>query len=766
MKIELSHDILARKVYDTASPEEKMRLRMERFLKNRYAYYSDQGVLLGKEDLNYIQPFLKEIALSEEEEAFIRESRSHVEGQERRKKRIALAIIAGLSLLSAFAIWQWQLARYQKKQAIAQQQTADSLRFQAEDLVEQLGLTNTDLEAAKKQADENAMEARAAEADAKTNEETAIRNEKRATRAEQTAKAERDQAEKRALAYRLLVLAVEQQNQGDRIKAFQIAQKAQAVFQDEAVNNFLQNTFNKLDEKNKILSSLSGSPLLKARFLDDNRVFSVHEKEVNIWSVSDLNQRFKIIGSRISDADYRANDQAIALADENQVLLRRPPYRETERTLLHPTSIVHLAFIPGTDLLLTLAQDQQARIWSIAEEKIDRTLDQSSKILAIAVDAQGKKLAYATSKNQVKIETISGRPADNFDLEDEISTLYFSPDGRFLICQLLNYHLQVYDLYRKQIMASVAHNAPVMDVDFPKNALWFLSGSNDETAKRWSYSGLLLQDYSHYRNEESTAYVESVAIAPNGNHFLTGTYYQEVINWNLDGTPLANYQFDDRIAALDYSPSQQFFLVGQQNGTVRVYQSYSNIIAQQGGLSWIDIDRLGFEMPMAYWLGSRNPDSLKWSAEHFSRKSDNFKRPEQQVEVLTKAAHLYEKWLSLVPSSSLTTRDRESISQVYGNLAWYQLQTKAFKDALDSSKSGLRINPEKKWINSNLALAYVLTGQFDRARPIYLGLKNERYDAEERDNRKFRDVFLQDINELQNIGITHPNFGGVKSLLK
>lgn len=75
MKIELSHDLLAKKIYDKASTEDKMLIKIRNFIKDRFAYFKENKVLLSREDLHYIGPYLKQLTLEQHELIFIDRSK-------------------------------------------------------------------------------------------------------------------------------------------------------------------------------------------------------------------------------------------------------------------------------------------------------------------------------------------------------------------------------------------------------------------------------------------------------------------------------------------------------------------------------------------------------------------------------------------------------------------------------------------------------------------------------------------------------------------
>jgi hypothetical protein len=80
MKIEISHDALAKRLFERASTEDKMRLKVKTFIQERYKDFTDPSrrTLLRVSDINYIEPYLKSLKaeLSADEHLFIRRSQN------------------------------------------------------------------------------------------------------------------------------------------------------------------------------------------------------------------------------------------------------------------------------------------------------------------------------------------------------------------------------------------------------------------------------------------------------------------------------------------------------------------------------------------------------------------------------------------------------------------------------------------------------------------------------------------------------------------
>jgi tetratricopeptide (TPR) repeat protein len=97
----------------------------------------------------------------------------------------------------------------------------------------------------------------------------------------------------------------------------------------------------------------------------------------------------------------------------------------------------------------------------------------------------------------------------------------------------------------------------------------------------------------------------------------------------------------------------------------------------------------------------------------------------------------------------------------YLSLGWFQLFNRKPRESIAASLKALELAPGNAVvINGNLAHAYLLDNQFDKAKAIYL----ENKDAKLHDGRAFTQSVLDDFKELQEAGITHPDMDKVKAL--
>lgn len=81
MKIEISHDTLAKTVYDKASAEDRMRLMVGNLFKAKYRLFKEEHVYLTSEELKSIAPFEQQLDLTSDEKYFLSSSRIRARSQ-------------------------------------------------------------------------------------------------------------------------------------------------------------------------------------------------------------------------------------------------------------------------------------------------------------------------------------------------------------------------------------------------------------------------------------------------------------------------------------------------------------------------------------------------------------------------------------------------------------------------------------------------------------------------------------------------------------
>ncbi|WP_114940963.1 hypothetical protein [Mucilaginibacter endophyticus] len=201
----------------------------------------------------------------------------------------------------------------------------------------------------------------------------------------------------------------------------------------------------------------------------------------------------------------------------------------------------------------------------------------------------------------------------------------------------------------------------------------------------------------------------------------------------------------------------------------------SNRIVDFGDLMLSNDPQLLHDRGYSFQKGSNNKDSLNKAKQVFTRlvaitkenpKYDYLKHlidvnaalnklePKNyfaKVTHLKENIMLYADILQLTVSDSVKTVSAKKLSNNWGDLAYNQLFIKDYKGAISSSQTGLQLIKSNDWINTNLALGYLLSGDFESAKAIYLQYKDKTFNQAE--DIKFKTVFLEDLAVLESESI-------------
>jgi hypothetical protein len=129
--------------------------------------------------------------------------------------------------------------------------------------------------------------------------------------------------------------------------------------------------------------------------------------------------------------------------------------------------------------------------------------------------------------------------------------------------------------------------------------------------------------------------------------------------------------------------------------------------------------------------------------------------------------YLVQRKLDLIKGGKFT--DVVSLGHDYNDLAWYLLLSRSYAEAEQVSRKGLEPGVKKpadydkeiEYLKANLALSLLLQNKYEEAKKIYGSLKDKTYT----DGRTFVSIFLEDITELKNQGILHPDYDKIKAYL-
>ncbi|MEM9545025.1 MAG: AAA family ATPase [Bacteroidota bacterium] len=132
---EFTHDSLAIKTFEKLDAKERSLFEIESLIAQQYNSYSNRGILLDKDNLIYISPYLEDLNLSGEQKAFIQKSKKEISKKRKRNIAAIIGVIAALSILSLFLLF---FSRQNIKIAKTAERQTELLREQKEKLEDAL----------------------------------------------------------------------------------------------------------------------------------------------------------------------------------------------------------------------------------------------------------------------------------------------------------------------------------------------------------------------------------------------------------------------------------------------------------------------------------------------------------------------------------------------------------------------------------------------------------------------------------------------------
>jgi len=126
-RYELAHDSLAAAIDRRRTAEERAIVEVSRMVREGLAAHQKTGGLMNAENLKYMQAFLPKLSLSEAEKDFLAKSESKIRANQRLRKMV----IAGLTLLTIFAVGFGIYAFQQKNEADLSKEKAKKAQIEA-----------------------------------------------------------------------------------------------------------------------------------------------------------------------------------------------------------------------------------------------------------------------------------------------------------------------------------------------------------------------------------------------------------------------------------------------------------------------------------------------------------------------------------------------------------------------------------------------------------------------------------------------------------
>lgn len=171
---------------------------------------------------------------------------------------------------------------------------------------------------------------------------------------------------------------------------------------------------------------------------------------------------------------------------------------------------------------------------------------------------------------------------------------------------------------------------------------------------------------------------------------------------------------------------------------------------------------LPFFPELADLIENRPPASLERKLEDEPKRIDTIlfaqKKYDEALQAWGDARDVFEHLVAKVPDNPSY---QSSLVEIYNNTAWAFLLAQRPKEAIGAASKGVELDPANSSLKINLAHGYLLAGQFEKAKAIYL----ENKEVKLPDGRGFADVVLKDFKDLREAGVAHRDIKRIERLL-
>ncbi|MEM6347598.1 MAG: hypothetical protein AAF927_27170 [Bacteroidota bacterium] len=595
--VELSHDSLAAKIYDKVSVEDKTLRRVEKFIADRYLFYQNRDVLLTKDDVDYINPYLSKVDISPDQREFIRKSIAALTRRRRLLLTLATAVFLAISGLAVYSLFQRnaaveqaaialqnaeraeknaEQARLNAEEAEAQRQIAIAKQQEAEQqtLIAQNAQNLAEerrLEALKTAAAERLAKAKAIEATNAANTARAVAEDAKDAEASQRARADSARAiaeQKEREAQQLLIVSVAQslaarslQLDEAPLKA-KVAQQAYNFNEDAKGNPYDRTIYEGLYYAVKALEGERFNQLNGHRSSVQEMAFTANRKQ--LFSTSSDGNLYRwdwtddiVDGTRSPIEVNRVIKRSLAISpDGNTMVAGRDAAPHLQLYDLQSgaapqtidgfdASVLEIVFLPDGSGFLALTADQKIQRYDLASQSLSLVAEHESPLRSIVLRPDGEEIAGISMDGKLLFWNINGQldPDPQIIVPSSSRSLYsitYNHKGDRFAVGDVNGVVWVWNPSNNELIAQLrGHSARISDLAFSDDDDYLATASYDGSVQMWVVGEDNYDKRLPIILRDHNSWVMSLAFSPDGENLLTGGRDGQIKIWPTKTEKLA-----------------------------------------------------------------------------------------------------------------------------------------------------------------------------------------------------------------------------------
>ncbi len=263
----------------------------------------------------------------------------------------------------------------------------------------------------------------------------------------------------------------------------------------------------------------------------------------------------------------------------------------------HQDEVWSVCISPDSQFVASGSSDRTVRVWDLSGNSIAELKGHQGPVWSVCFSPDGRFLATGSRDRTAQVWKLppvnkggQGGNASGNQIaailtghQDAVTSVCFSPDGRFLATGSLDRTARLWDLSAKQIVLR-GHRGPVESVCFSPDSQSVATASDDRTVRLWDLSGKQIGAFRAHQGP-----VESVCFSPDGRFLATCSDDRTAKLWNLSGKQIVEFTgHEDWVKSVCLSGDGRFLATGSHDRTARLWDLSGKLIAEfTGHEDWV-----------------------------------------------------------------------------------------------------------------------------------------------------------------------------------